>query len=104
MNKRIGTLSAIVLSLALTGSAMAATVLKLGHIAEATNPYGKGADYFAELVKQKNVFRVQVRLIDPPGWLRPGIEGVAKIEAGERLLVDIWTRRAVNWVRMKLWW
>ena len=57
----------------------------------------------AELVKQKNVFRVQVKLADQPDWLRPGIEGVAKIDVDERLLVDIWTRRAVNWLRMKLW-
>ena len=54
MKKRIGTLSAIVVSLALSSSVMAATVLKLGHIAESTNPYGQGADKFAELVKQKS--------------------------------------------------
>lgn len=58
----------------------------------------------AELVKQKNVFRVQAKLESPPSWLRPGVEGVAKIDVDERLLVDIWTRRALNWVRMKLWW
>lgn len=58
----------------------------------------------AELVKQKNVFRVQAKLERPPSWLRPGVEGVAKIDVDERLLIDIWTRRAVNWVRMKLWW
>lgn len=58
----------------------------------------------AELVKQKNVFRVQVRLADPPAWLRPGIEGVAKVEVDERMLVGIWTRSAINWLRMKLWW
>lgn len=57
----------------------------------------------AELVKQKNVFRVQVKLSNQPDWLRPGLEGVAKIDVDERLLVEIWTRRALNWVRMKLW-
>ena len=57
----------------------------------------------AELVKQKNVFRVQVRLLDQPQWLRPGLEGVAKVDVDERLLIEIWTRRAVNWLRMKLW-
>ena len=58
----------------------------------------------AELVKQKNVFRVQVKLVSPPPWLRPGIEGVAKIDVDRRLLLDIWTRKAINWARMKLWW
>lgn len=57
----------------------------------------------AEMVKQKNVFRVQVRLLEPPEWLRPGLEGVAKIDVDERPLLDIWTRRAVNWLRVKLW-
>ena len=57
----------------------------------------------AELAKQKNVFRARAELVDPPDWLRPGMEGVAKVEAGERHHVWIWTRRAVNWVRMKLW-
>ncbi|MCC8191418.1 MAG: HlyD family efflux transporter periplasmic adaptor subunit, partial [Planctomycetes bacterium] len=57
----------------------------------------------AELVKQKNVFRVQAELVDPPAWMLPGLEGVAKIDVEERLLVHIWTRRAVNWVKTKLW-
>lgn len=57
----------------------------------------------AELVKQKNVFRVQVKLTEQPDWLRPGLEGLAKVDVDERLLVDIWTRRAINWLRMKLW-
>ncbi|MCD7898248.1 MAG: HlyD family efflux transporter periplasmic adaptor subunit [Planctomycetaceae bacterium] len=57
----------------------------------------------AELVKQKNVFRVHVRLRNPPEWMLPGLEGVAKIDIEERLLIDIWSRRAVNWVKMKLW-
>lgn len=43
-----------VLACLVSTTALAATVLKLGHIAESTNPYGKGADHFAELVKQKS--------------------------------------------------
>jgi len=35
--------------------------------------------------------------------MRPGMEGVAKISIDRRHLVWIWTRRLVNWVRMKLW-
>ena len=57
----------------------------------------------AELVKQKNVFRVMVRLEDTADWLRPGMEGVAKIEAGRRSPAYIWTRPAINWLRLKLW-
>lgn len=57
----------------------------------------------AELVKQKNVFRVLVDLEASADWLRPGMEGLAKIEAGRRSPAWIWTRPAVNWLRMKLW-
>ena len=32
---------------------MAAVTLKLGHIAEPENPYGQGADHFAQLVKER---------------------------------------------------
>jgi hypothetical protein len=31
------------------------------------------------------------------------MEGVAKIVAGERLLIWIWTRRAVNWLKVTVW-
>ena len=37
-------------------------VLKLGHIAESTNPYGMGADYFAELVKKKSNGAIEVKV------------------------------------------
>jgi hypothetical protein len=31
------------------------------------------------------------------------MEGVAKIDSGERRLVWIWTRTLWHWVRMRLW-
>ena len=37
-------------------------VIKLGHIAEPVHPYGKGADYFANLVKEKTKGEVEVRV------------------------------------------
>ena len=48
------TLTTALVAVLLTASlAVAAPVtLKLGHIAEPTNPYGMGADHYAELVKQ----------------------------------------------------
>ncbi len=57
----------------------------------------------AEVVKQRNVFRVRVRLQDTHAWMRPGMEGVAKVSVGRRRYVWMWTRRVVNWIRMKLW-
>ena len=60
-------------------------------------------DPVAEVDEQRNVFRVRVRLSESPHWMRPGMEGVAKVDAGRRSYGYIWTRELVNWVRMKLW-
>ena len=57
----------------------------------------------AEVVNNRNVFKVRVRLLETRTWMRPGMEGVAKISVGKRRYVWIWTRRVVNWLRMKLW-
>jgi multidrug resistance efflux pump len=57
----------------------------------------------AEVVNNRNVFKVRVRLQETRNWMRPGMEGVAKISVGKRLYVWIWTRRIVNWLRMKMW-
>jgi multidrug resistance efflux pump len=50
-----------------------------------------------------NYFRVEAKLDQTPDRLRPGMEGVGKIVAGRRLFVWIWTRQAIDWVRLKLW-
>jgi len=60
-------------------------------------------DPVARAVEGGNVFAARVRLDESPSWMRPGMEGVAKIDAGRRPYAVIWTRDLVNWVRMKLW-
>ncbi|GAG75556.1 unnamed protein product, partial [marine sediment metagenome] len=57
----------------------------------------------AEVVNQRNVFKVRVRLLETYPWMRPGMEGVAKVSAGKRPYIWIWTRKIINWIRMKLW-
>jgi multidrug resistance efflux pump len=57
----------------------------------------------AEIVKQRNVFKVRVRLNELYPWMRPGMEGVGKIDLGKRPYAWIWTRKIINWIRMKLW-
>ncbi len=58
----------------------------------------------AEVVKGNNVFKVRVRLESlDRSRMRPGMEGIGKVNAGRRRYAWIWTRRLVNWVRMKLW-
>lgn len=50
-----------------------------------------------------NFFRVEARLLGEGAGLRPGMEGVAKIEVGERKLIWIWTRRMVGWIQLQFW-
>jgi biotin carboxyl carrier protein len=57
----------------------------------------------AEVVNNRNVFKVRVRLMETKDWMRPGMEGVAKVSVGKRRYIWIWTRRIVNWLRMKMW-
>ncbi|XHC26484.1 efflux RND transporter periplasmic adaptor subunit [Phycisphaerales bacterium ac7] len=58
----------------------------------------------AEVVDGRNVFRVRVRLIDPPAWLRPGIGGEARIVTGRTNLGGVLFRDLADWLRMRLWW
>jgi multidrug resistance efflux pump len=51
----------------------------------------------------RNFFRVEAQLERVPAGLRPGMEGVGKIAAGEERLVWVWTRNFVNWLRISLW-
>jgi multidrug efflux pump subunit AcrA (membrane-fusion protein) len=51
----------------------------------------------------RNFFRVEAELQNAAQELRPGMEGVAKIEVGDRRLVWIWTHELIDWARLKLW-
>jgi multidrug efflux pump subunit AcrA (membrane-fusion protein) len=51
-----------------------------------------------------NFFLVEASVREGPiSDLRPGMEGIAKVNVDERRLVSIWTRKIVLWGRMKLW-
>lgn len=51
----------------------------------------------------RNYYRVEARLLTSFERLRPGMEGIAKVDVGEKLLVDIWTRDLRDWFRMMRW-
>jgi RND family efflux transporter MFP subunit len=51
----------------------------------------------------RNTFRVEAELAETPPRLRPGMEGVGKVEVDRRRLLWIWTHEAVDWMRLKLW-
>ncbi len=54
---------------------------------------------------QGNRFTVRVALDTPAeAWWRPGMSGLALIDAGPRRIIWIWTHKAVDAVRLWLWW
>lgn len=57
----------------------------------------------AEVHGALNSFRLEARLDAPGAGLRPGMEGVAKIDAGRALAAWVWTRRMVDWLRLTVW-
>jgi RND family efflux transporter MFP subunit len=51
----------------------------------------------------RNRFRVEAHLEQPSEALRPGLEGVAKIETEPRARAWIWTHDALDWIRLTAW-
>jgi RND family efflux transporter MFP subunit len=51
----------------------------------------------------RNYFEVEARLNGKREDLRPGLQGVAKVEAGSRSVLWIWTHRLYGWLRLMLW-
>ena len=52
----------------------------------------------------RNLFRVEAALEAGAGVrLRPGMEGVGKIEIERRKLVWIWTHSLTDWIRLQIW-
>lgn len=57
----------------------------------------------AEAKEGKNTFEVRCRLINPPAWFQPGMEGVAKFDTERWSLLHIGSRRIIDAARMWLW-
>ena len=52
----------------------------------------------------RNYFVIEAVLDESAGRpLRPGMEGIAKIETGEARLIWIWTRKRIDWARLIGW-
>ncbi len=50
-----------------------------------------------------NYFRVEAVMEAHSDLMRPGMEGITKIEIGRKKLIWIWTRRLVGWFRLFAW-
>jgi len=59
----------------------------------------------AVVLAQKNVFKTRARIINKQelDWIRGGMEGVAQVDIEPRLMVWVYTRKAINWIRMYFW-
>ena len=57
----------------------------------------------ATAAEGRNFFRVEAELNDDEQRLRPGMKGVARIEAGRHNLLWIWVREFVDWLRIFIW-
>ena len=51
----------------------------------------------------RNYFRVEARVTSTHEHMRPGMEGVGKVEIEPRLFLWSLTRTAVDWLRLELW-
>ena len=51
----------------------------------------------------ENLFRVEARLENPSDRLRPGMQGVGKVEIEQRRLVSIWTQTIREWINLQVW-
>jgi RND family efflux transporter MFP subunit len=51
----------------------------------------------------RNYFRVEAKMENAPAQLRPGMEGVGKIDIGQRRLIWLWTHRGMDWLRLWVW-
>jgi hypothetical protein len=51
----------------------------------------------------RNEFEVRATIQTPEPWMRPGMEGVARLDAGQRTLLWIGTRRIIDTVRLWVW-
>jgi multidrug efflux pump subunit AcrA (membrane-fusion protein) len=73
----------------LSGSALPFSVKKVTPVATAS--------------EGRNHFRVEADVHDPPVELRPGMEGIGKVNIDRRSLIAIWTRPLLDWIRITFW-
>ena len=56
-----------------------------------------------EAQRGRQVFMVRADLDDHADWMRPGMQGMAKIDAGEARIIWIATHKLIDFLRLKIW-
>lgn len=49
------------------------------------------------------MFRVEATMLDNPSALRPGMQGVAKVQVGQRQRWWVWTHALTDWLQLQWW-
>lgn len=57
----------------------------------------------AEVRDGSTVYRVEAELTDKAEMLGVGLEGVAQVYVDDRLLISVWTRGLVDWMKLQIW-
>ena len=59
----------------------------------------------ARVKPEGNVFVLRARITNPGGeiWWRPGMSGIAKVDAGRKRILWLLTHRLVDFIRLKFW-
>jgi RND family efflux transporter MFP subunit len=57
----------------------------------------------ARVAEGRNLFEVEARLVDAPANLRPGMQGIARIEVGEQRLLSALGGGLADWLRLRWW-
>lgn len=79
-------------------------VLILSSITQESYPFTVGNVTSVTTAKEgRNYFRVEAMLDQAIDRLRPGMEGVAKVDVEQRHLFWIATHKVVNWLRLFVW-
>jgi multidrug resistance efflux pump len=90
-------------SIARVTEGMTGTLASVGHPNQKVRFAIDRINPIAEVMNNQNVFRVRARIFEHLEWMRPGMEGEARISAGQQTYLWISSHRLVNWLRMKLW-
>jgi len=57
----------------------------------------------ASTTEGRNFFRVEADLLGESDRVRPGMEGVGKVDIEQRRLISIWTHRLMRWLKLRAW-
>jgi hypothetical protein len=90
-------------SIASVSEGLGGTLAAVGHPDQKVRFTIDRINPIAEVVDHQNVFRVRARISEQLEWMRPGMEGEARISAGRKTYLWVFSHGFVNWLRMKLW-